>query len=64
MRRWLAYGLFTIGGRLLPAEERARLLRVLRTGDPEDRVPVAAVVLPTPGPDRLSGLPPKEDQHA
>lgn len=37
LRRWLAYRLFTIAGRLLPDDERARLLRVLRTGDPEER---------------------------
>lgn len=44
LRRWLAYRLFTLGGRLLPDDERARLLRVLRTGDPEERVPIEDVI--------------------
>lgn len=45
MRRRIAYLLFDLGGRLLPADEKARLLRVLRTGDPDERVPVDEVVL-------------------
>lgn len=48
MRRWLAYRMFSWGGRLLPREERERLLRVLRTGDPEERVPVSEVIRDTP----------------
>lgn len=44
MKRWIAYRLFTIGGKLLPDEERRRLLRVLRTGDPEERALVSDVI--------------------
>lgn len=42
VRRWIkklrqdaAYALMNFAGRILPASDRARLLRVLATGDPE-----------------------------
>lgn len=44
VRRRLAYRLFNIAGRLLPEDERGRLLRVLATGDPDESIPVDWVV--------------------
>jgi hypothetical protein len=49
MRRWLAYKLFDVAGRLLPPAEKQRVLRIIRLGgaalEDEERVPVEQVVL-------------------